>query len=147
MRNQLNLYGDAGFVCLRFFIHLLKRRQHTLSSGRAPNRSPWGWWFHESSCSPDAISDGDKPTSDCPASMNLLKCTVLDEQKTDGTTSDLIFIHVDLLGFNQVQFGTCHIHNALTSVRGRGTGGYWNGAGESSWGTPGDKTLHPAPRP
>ena len=28
--------------------------------------------------------------------------------------ADLILIHVDLLWLNEVQFGTCHIHNALT---------------------------------
>ena len=47
--------------------------------------------------------------------------TTITEENINETeknvTSHLIFIHVDLLGLNQVQFSPCHIHNALTSVK------------------------------
>lgn len=51
----------------------------------------------------------------------------LREKKKKIVTSHLIFIHVDLLRLNQVQFSARHLHNALTSVRKVGVKGRRSG--------------------
>lgn len=43
-------------------------------------------------------------------------CGMFHMKRPEDASADLIFIHADLLRLNQVQLGTCHIHNAFTSV-------------------------------